>query len=617
MNEVPPKPEFSLPRLGYDTPEEKAEKRWHSYFDGFGGFPERPEAFDLLLIEKERHEAYMSRVEEGGIPWEDAKRKAIGVGVKIDGLVASARKTWAARVDPEAVAKEAEETEKWREVRERTPEEIQAAVDRDLAKWEAEVAAKKKKALERQAKAELEAGAREGLESPTETEEEDRVKAEAKLDRMAGYMGEEMRRHTGKVVPLRPMGGDPNVTETFDPPQRIDLRRWSVKPEPIRWLVAGFIRPGVATLFSGRGGGGKGIISMTLATAMMLGQGRKGFFGLGVVEGPVFGLFCEDEEQIMHNRQWHIDDHYGIPHGRFSEDRAYYSLVGQASALAVIDKGTNRLMRTPLWDWLLGEVRVFPRSLTILDPVTRLFIGDFNDPSQAVQFSAMLEELAQMSGGAVLANFHPSRTALKDVDASDGVGHSPQWVNAFRVTAFLDIPDPSGDPDGRTLRTTKINDGVKLDKRLRWQGGPLGGLFVEDTGAGPVKGAREQDRFLDLFDRAWSRSMWVSDKKTSPNWAPRRLLEIGGLNADDKLLVAGMKASMMKLMGDGVLAVGSYRGPDRHDYLRLERAGTSAGTSAGTAGTSYPVPAGSGAGSTPVRGDYPHPHSPGVGGAGG
>jgi hypothetical protein len=143
------------------------------------------------------------------------------------------------------------------------------------------------------------------------------------------------------------------------------------------------------------------------------------------------------------------------------------------------------------------------------------------------------------------------------------------------------MPAPEADPDRRELRTTKINDGKGANKILRWENG----LFCEDRAGPPKAGTEHREQFLELFDRAWSRDMWVSDKKDSPHWAPRKLLEIGGLDAADRALRAGMRAAMMALMGEGALVMRSYRGADRHFYDRLERAGTSAGTSAGTAGS--------------------------------
>jgi hypothetical protein len=490
MNEVPPKPEFSLPRLGYDTPEEKAEKRWHSYFDGFGGFPERPEAFDLLLIEKERHEAYMSRVEEGGIPWEDAKRKAIGVGVKIDGLVESARKTWAARVDPEAVAKEVEETEKWREVRERTPEEIQAAVDKELAQWEEEVAAKKAKARARQEKAELEAGAREGLESPTETEEEDRVKAEAKLDRMAGYMGEEMRRHTGKVVPLRTVAErDANVVEGGESkaPFMIDLISdldlYAKHFDDLVFLVKDILAAGTLAILAGKPKIGKSFLALQVGRTVAAGEA---LWDRPTTKVPVLYLGLED-----------------------SLRRLKYRMVGQLG-VGVRPKGGVHF--ATLWPRIgkAGEdgiaamkaaVAELHVGLVIIDTWAR-FRARMGGPRAGTAYTQDYDDLEPLldfcreTGVAVLLIHHTKKGDTASIfDLISGSVGLQGAVDCMMVLEGNPIKDAEGGAVGHLSGSARDFDGFELD--LEFEKVPGTWKYIGKTAA--VRAAGEQEAALEAM----------------------------------------------------------------------------------------------------------------------
>jgi predicted Co/Zn/Cd cation transporter (cation efflux family) len=72
--------------------------------------------------------------------------------------------------------------ERWREVVERTPEEIQAAVEKMIAEQDEKVAAAKERAHMRQAG------------TPEEVAERERARVEAAANRIGAHLGEMRRR---------------------------------------------------------------------------------------------------------------------------------------------------------------------------------------------------------------------------------------------------------------------------------------------------------------------------------------------------------------------------------------------------------------------------------------
>src|SRR5690242_16434029 len=90
----------------------------------------------------------------------------------------------------------------------------------------------------------------------------------------------------------------------------INPAQWQGQPVPERqWLVPGICVRGGATLVNGDGGIGKSLLCMQLQTALALG---KPWLGLPTPEAKTrsFGIYCEDDEDELHRRQFDICKYY-------------------------------------------------------------------------------------------------------------------------------------------------------------------------------------------------------------------------------------------------------------------------------------------------------------------
>jgi hypothetical protein len=400
-----------------------------------------------------------------------------------------------------------------------------------------------------------------------------------------GRIGEEFRKLQQKVVPLRrpepaePEGSslEPDPSEPryrdpgFKPPKRIPDETWRTRPPETKWLVNGLLSPGIVTLLSGRPGAGKGLLAMTCATGILAGLPFIGRATAG--GGPVMGLFYEDSRHDLTERQWRIDEFYGLGHGDFANLRTYYSMVDREDSwLAEFDQRSWALRWTDHWTWLVEETERLRPTLLIVDGASTALAANPNDPVLVRKFVSKFNWLAQVSGAAIWLTVHPSRTAVGNPFASDGVGYSVQWVAAVRLAAFLDICDES-DKDRRSFEITKSNNAPKFSVPLRWNGS----LLVPDIPGmlGGGAGSADKELFLELFDRAWSRKMWVSHSSTAREWwAPKALPRIGGLDTEDKTLRKRLERAMTALMAEGTLVMGTYKGTGYHLRGRLERVAT-------------------------------------------
>src|SRR5512132_642347 len=91
----------------------------------------------------------------------------------------------------------------------------------------------------------------------------------------------------------------------YDPIRVVDFIAMSHKPIPVRrWLVPNWIPMGVVTGLYGPGGEGKTLILQQLMTSCAIG---RDWLGLKTKNVKAFGVFCEDDEEDLHIRQYAIN----------------------------------------------------------------------------------------------------------------------------------------------------------------------------------------------------------------------------------------------------------------------------------------------------------------------
>ncbi len=310
------------------------------------------------------------------------------------------------------------------------------------------------------------------------------------------------------------------------PPERmliVDPRSLAEKPVPERrWIIRDWLPFGYTTALYGDGGTGKTLLAQQLMTSCATGVR---WLGMPTMQCPVFGLFCEDDEDELHRRQDAINASSGL---NFSdlENMRWVSGVGADNLLVSFDY--EGVIRLPRFDELTRAALDFKAKLVVIDTAADTFGGNENDRSQVRQYvGAGLNRLARAlddgNGGAVLLNAHPSRSGMSF--AGDGDGGSTAWSNTVRSRWSLVRPkDEEGataDSDERILSRKKANyAAIGTEVRLRWQRGVLAPVQAGGTFSGAITRSHAEAVFLELLDAATAAGRPVSDGKNAGNFAP-------------------------------------------------------------------------------------------------
>jgi AAA domain len=263
-------------------------------------------------------------------------------------------------------------------------------------------------------------------------------------------------------------------------------------PPPRDWVCEGLGLPaGRVTSFIGNGGFGKTTVAHQLGIVCAT---NRSIFGMPVNGGPVFGLFCEDEQAELDRKTRTICEAEGIDLGML--DQAYLlSRDGHDNILCSFEH--DQIVLTDFY-WRVDATfaRLKPR-LGIFDTAADLFAGDFMSTPHVRQFiKVALGGLCQRHGSAILLLAHPSASAMA---SGDGGGFSTAWNNSVRSRLYLRRPkseDAEAIADRRVIEIRKANYGPS--------GGtvPLtysNGRFILDAepieeGAKPIRAAKLDTR---------------------------------------------------------------------------------------------------------------------------
>ena len=247
---------------------------------------------------------------------------------------------------------------------------------------------------------------------------------------------------------------------------------------PVKWMVDGAVPRGTVCLFSGPGSSGKSYLAlqMQIAAATM-----HRWCGLYIHPCRSFGLYCEDPENVLHQRTVKICEQYGTAVDSL-EDMTLKAMDGEDATLWEANKYGSQWRTTPLWSQICEYTNDVGVELLILDTAARVFGGNENSRQHVTAFIAELEKWAKPGGRAVILNIHPSK-------GGDPYSGSTAWESSCRAHLALkrpkgyDAENPDADHLGRVLRTMKANWGaVGGVIKLRWNRG----VFAVDETQIPI-----------------------------------------------------------------------------------------------------------------------------------
>lgn len=331
------------------------------------------------------------------------------------------------------------------------------------------------------------------------------------------------------------------------------------------WIVTDWLPARVTTANYGDGGTGKTLLAQQLQTACATGAP---WCGLGVMRCRSLGVYCEDEEEELHRRQWRMCAALGLRLADL-DDMRWLSGAGADNALVTFTPD-GRMQVTERFEAIAKAATDFEARLVVLDTAADLFGGNENDRHQVRQFIGLLTRLAMQIDGAVLLNAHPSRTGLNSGTLDGG---STAWSNSVRSRWSLARPqverdDAPADTSERLLTRRKANYASIGDSiRLRWVAGVLAPITAETGIFGSIKRQAVEHVFLELLNRCEAAGVRVSDSKNAMSFAPRlfaRRPDAEGYRAKE------FEQAMVRLFAAGRIAMAEYgrKGDARQRIVR-------------------------------------------------
>jgi RecA-family ATPase len=307
-------------------------------------------------------------------------------------------------------------------------------------------------------------------------------------------------------------------TKNQPPLPFINIAAWHNQPVPEReWTVKDRIPAHNVTLLSGEGSIGKSILSLQLATAVVLG---RDWLGTMPEPGSALVVCCEDDSNELWRRLDLIAQHYGATFSEF-RDMHLMALAGEETLMAVPDRN-GLIQATKLFGRIREATCDIRPKLVVLDNSADIFGGSENDRAQVRQFIGILRGMAITTGAGVFLTSHPSLTGIS---TGTGLSGSTAWNASVRSRLYfkraVTDKDEEPDPDLRVLEVMKSNYGpIGEAINLRWKNGlflPVGGVTNLEKLA--TEQATEQ-LFLTLLSQLNRQGRNTSAKPSAPTYAP-------------------------------------------------------------------------------------------------
>ena len=324
-------------------------------------------------------------------------------------------------------------------------------------------------------------------------------------------------------------------------------------PPPARkWLVDEWLPIGSVTVLSSNAGFGKTLTAQQTATHVAAGIP---LWGQTVLQGPVIGYLCEDDNDELRRRQKKINAALSLtdtPDGLFLEGRA-----GKDNTLFTF---TSQHFSAPtfLLARIDAECAEKKPVLVIIDNIAQVYAGLENDRHQVTMFCNELTRLAQKHHCCVLLLGHTAKAEGSQFSGSTA------WEAAVRTRLWLNRND-----DGTMeLRKAKANYSGLDSVTLQWQDGYLhtiscgaGGAVVNEAAKTAVTLA------LAEFTKA---KISTSNSPQARNYLPKMMLDqrkLYGINPQ------AAKNALTAMVDQGEIIPGSdlgWKTSSRHQAMGLK-----------------------------------------------
>ena len=332
------------------------------------------------------------------------------------------------------------------------------------------------------------------------------------------------------------------------------------KAPPAReFVVEEWLPIGCTTSLYGAGGVGKSLLAQQLGGCV---AGGRPFLGLGTMQAPVLGIFCEDDDDELWRRQCRINSSsdLGMRHLR---DFHPQGRLGMSNLLMTFPKGRPP-EPMPLLAAIEAKAAEISAKLVILDNAAQMFGGEENARAEVTSFINALNGLARRRNAAVLLLGHPPKNGAE-------YSGSTAWHAAVRCMWTLG-PNKEAEEEGDSNREWVVLARPKAnyalggaEVRLRW----VDGVLRRDEGEEPMTAMQasyhrhEAKRaFLTALDHLMEQRRNVSHSERASNYAPKLMKTAGFAKQYSK---ADLKRAMNELFEERAIIAGAelWRGSDR------------------------------------------------------
>ena len=327
--------------------------------------------------------------------------------------------------------------------------------------------------------------------------------------------------------PVNPVGDFPlAVKKEFKPMEVVTAGSlFGHEPAEMKWLVDGWIPMGQTHALYGNGGVGKTLLAQQIMTHVASG---RPFMGLDVAEGPVMGLFAEDDLDQLYRRQLAINKKQGLSI-RAQTNIHYIARPSEDNILMGFDrqgKGT----RTEVWEALRDEVARVRPSVLIVDTAADTFGGNEIDRQQVRQFiQGCLNALAREFNMAVILLAHPSAAGLT---SGTGTGGSTAWHNSVRSRSYLSHDATLGCLVWELMKNNYGKVGMKV--MMKHDGNALAahGKDQIESLVEKAKAVNDIKWVIEKLEECWEKRINISHHPRA-NYAPKQVFKFAKMDNYD------------------------------------------------------------------------------------
>jgi|SRR5882672_1205843 len=261
-------------------------------------------------------------------------------------------------------------------------------------------------------------------------------------------------------------------------PTRIDLGRpWQPfspsqileRPAPRQWLLDGIVMRGTVTVLAGDWKLGKSLLLQQILSAVALG---KPCLGRHTEKAKTFGYFCEDEDDILADRQFEINANLDADMLDYEDNFRWRSMAASADGSILADTEFGRMKTTGEWEHLWRVIDDEGSELIGLDTAGAIYSGNENSRNQVTWFMRKLQQKAIERQRAILLLMHPPKAD------KNGFAGSGAWISSARGGGFslrrpANYDEETGEPQfEREIRRLGANYSVGRARiKLMYQDG--------------------------------------------------------------------------------------------------------------------------------------------------